>query len=532
MATAPVSKINREFEERAAADRAAELGVPFVDLSQFPLNPDWLKVLSADEAERGKCVVFDKNGKKLRLAAVDPTNSATQEIAKLLGKKFTVDLFLCSEHSFKIAFDGYKSKFLTQKKIKIRGEFQESGVELSDFEKLEKRLPDLHAQNALNEIEILAMKSRASDIHFQPDEKVMRIRFRIDGALREVMKINHDTAERLIAHIKYAGGMFSNISDIPQDGRLDFIANNRKIDVRISVIPTEFLESIVLRILDSRRKIQTFVELGFSEKNRENLRAALEKKEGLVLVTGPTGSGKTTTLYSMLSQLNSPDKKLVTLEDPIEYHLENVSQSQINEQRGYSFANGLKSILRHDPDVILVGEIRDLETARLALEASLTGHAVLSSLHTNSAPLAIARLRNIGIKDFSIASTITAVFAQRLVRTVCQHCKKFEKFSPNDDLKKDFARMRKNFKNFKIPAKIPRAVGCEKCAGTGFFGQTAIAESFLVSDDLRKLIIRGASGIEIEKFLREKQNFFSLREDGLQKVFAGETTISEIFRVA
>ncbi|MDH3324609.1 MAG: GspE/PulE family protein [Candidatus Peregrinibacteria bacterium] len=536
MGNVNVSQINLEFEERAAEERAKALGFQYINLAKFPINPDVLKVVSAESSAKAELIPFDKSGRKLRVAIIEPKNLDTQDLAKKLELKgFEIEFYICSKPSFDKSFKFYGSKFLTQKKVKTRDSFQEKedtlAARIKDFAILEKNLPTLHAETALNEIEILATKSRSTDIHIQPNENNVKLRFRVDGLLREIMTIETKTAKKLVSHIKYVSGMMSNISDIPQDGRLDFKANERTVDVRVSVIPTEFEESVVMRLLDSRAGIRSFSDLGFSDRNQVIINKALEKKEGLILVTGPTGSGKTTTLYSMLAELNDAGRKLVTLEDPIEYHLDNVTQSQINAERGYSFATGLRSLLRHDPDIILVGEIRDSETAKLALEASLTGHGVLSSIHTNSATGAISRLRNLGVENFTISPTVNAVFAQRLIRKVCPHCAKSKKFVPDKKLQKAIDSMKTIFKDLRVPESVLVEVGCEKCSFSGYSGLMAIAESFLLTDEVRNLIANDASEMEIAKFLRENQGFFSIFEDGLTKVFEQKTTLNEISRV-
>ncbi len=530
------TEINRNFEEKATEEKAKQLGFSYLNLEKFPINPDILKFISADTATKAKIIPFDKNGKILRIAIVEPQNpEAKKAVKELTDQKYELEFFLCSEASFNFAFKIYDSKFLTQKKVETRQAFSENektfAARKEDFAKLEKKLPNVHAEVAMNEIEILAIKSRATDIHLQPDEKYFHLRFRVDGILYNILKIDPNVAKKLISHIKYIGGMVSNISDVPQDGRLEFMANNRQVDVRISVIPTKYYESVVMRILDTRAGIPSFKDLGFDRNNESNISEVLKRKEGLCLVTGPTGSGKTTTLYSMLKELNSPDRKLVTLEDPIEYQMANVTQSQINPERNYHFSNGLRSLLRHDPDVILIGEIRDTETARLATEASLTGHAVLSSIHTNSAPGAISRLRNLGIENFTIAPTINAIFAQRLVRRICPHCAKLIDFKPDKKLIEHIERIKKVYPDLKIPSQVLKDVGCEKCSDMGYNGLVAVAESFLMNDNLRRLILEGKSEVEISKFLREEKGFLSIFEDGLIKAFEHRTSIDEIARV-
>jgi type IV pilus assembly protein PilB len=527
--------INLEFEEREVQQNSQKLDLPYINLVNFPMNIDVLKIISPDDVLKTKVFPFDKVGKKLRVAIVDPDNLETKTQIERLGDKFQIKRYLCSNSSFEFARSLYKSEFLNKRVVQTRHQFHEQKRTLesqfSQFPELEKKLPNLPAETALNEIEIAAIKNRATDIHLQPHEKGATCRFRVDGLLYDILEIDQKTAQNIIARIKFESGMKLNISDIPQDGHITFIVNQRKIDFRVSALPTEFCESIVMRILDSSRGIQDFATLGFSEKNRAKIEQNFQKKGGITLVTGPTGSGKTTTLYSMLKELNSPEKKCVTLEDPIEYHLMGVTQSPVNQNDKYNFSNGLRAILRQDPDVILVGEIRDTETAKLSIEASLTGHTVLSSLHTNSAIGAITRLRNLGLKDYNLSSALNAIFAQRLVRKLCPNCTKKKKFEKNKFLEKIINRLQVVFPNLKIPNEINQAVGCELCSHTGYLGQVAVCEGFVIDKKIRLLILEGASEDVIKKYLRENTNFLKMAEDGILKVFAGETSLEEVYRV-
>ena len=532
-----LKKINRELLERDIAQKARNLGYPYINIGKYNFNEfDVLKLVSPTQALDTKLIPFERDETVLRVATVNPLRKETQElIEQLKFKSKKLEVYICSEIGFNEAYENYGSNILNRRTVEIKQQFDEDieNVKLlnNTFAELEERLPGLLAEKAINEIEIAAMKVHASDVHFQPMHDGVVLRFRIDGILHSVLRIDLDIAKKIVMRIKYDSGMQSNISDIPQDGRLSFVANDRDIDVRVSTLPSETVESVVLRLLDSRKGIQDFHELGFSEHARENIEKALSQKNGLILVTGPTGSGKTTTLYSMLSELNLPEKKLVTLEDPIEYHIEGISQSPVNETKGFSFNSGLKALLRHDPDVILIGEIRELSTARLVSEASLTGHIVFTSLHTNSAVGAISRLRNLGLEDFNIATTLNAVFAQRLVRKVCG-CAEMKPILEDARLLKTITRLKDIFPSLELPKEIPEKIGCEKCYGTGYVGREAICESFIVDEKLKKLILQSVSDIEITKFLKENTKFIDLFEDGVLKVLKGHTTLEEVYRVA
>ena len=546
-----IDQINQSFETRDGEARAQAAGMSFVDLLHFPLNPDVLKLVSSEMSERAQAIPFYKNGKAVKLAVVDPKNDNIAVILHDLEKDhYQVELVLCSQSGFAKVFKNYASELVHHKQIELRHEFaEEAGLSFSDrfkgFETLMETLKLVPVSQALNEIEIAAMQSHASDIHLQPYEDHGDLRFRIDGILHTVGSIETEKAQKIVGQIKYEGGMKSNITDVPQDGHITFVANERKVDLRVSSLPTEFGESIVMRVLDSGRGIKSFTELGFDVQKEQKILNVLRRKSGMVLVTGPTGSGKTTTLYAMLKELNSSEKKLVTLEDPIEYHLDDITQSQVSSRGDYTFSNGLKALLRHDPDVMLIGEIRDLTTAKLAAEASLTGHVVLSSLHTNSAIGAITRLRNLGLESFNVASSVNAVFAQRLVRQVCPHCasKKLVNLEQDKILNAALERVQGAYPEIQSQLKFTEdkkleiieasETGCDHCANTGFMGQTVIAEVVVFDKALQAQLALDAPEIELDKTVRESDpTFLTLFEDGIRKVILGETTLKEVYRVA
>ncbi len=547
----PASQINKEFEIRDAKKKAQKWGFPYIDIAGFPINPDVLRGLNQEAIVKAQVLPFFRNKKRLKIAVINPVNRETQNFLDTLKDLFEIEIHICSNYGLQKAYRVFNAEVLNKKTVKTNKKFDESekldfAEESFAFQKLEKIIKNLPTEKALNEIEIFAIKTRASDIHIQPSEKVILLRFRIDGILKDICPIDFDTAESLISRIKYESGMVSNIKDIPQDGHLDFRANGRKIDLRVSALPTETLESIVMRVLDSRKGLLSFGELGFDEKIQKKIKQAINKKNGMVLVTGPTGSGKTTTLYAMLKEINVPEKKIVTLEDPIEYHLPNITQSQVNEKKEYNFANGLRALLRHDPDVMLIGEIREVSVAKLATEASLTGHLVFSSLHTNSSVGAVSRLRNLGIESFNIASSINAIFAQRLIRKTCSNCASKKKIKVEfqtklkdaldrvvhfyPELKNKIKKIDEN--NVEIETSIPDRNGCDKCTHTGFTGQMAICEAFLFTDLIREKISEGETEAELLAHIKRTSDFLTLYEDGLRKVLEGETSLDEVYRVA
>ena len=537
--TNPLAGINREFEERATAERAQKMGMNYIDIARVHINPDHLKTVDGKTANEALTIPFFKVGKKLRLALAHPTSPETQALIKKLKEDgYAINVNLASETGLRQALLVYKNEVPTP--IETQNIIDEANIvsyqaEVENLGALREKIQSVTSEEALNFLSMGALKTGASDIHYQPEEKRVIVRFRIDGVLQQVLELDLQTYGYLSNQLKYKAGMRLNITNVPQDGRFYFNVNDRKIDVRVSSIPTEYGESFVCRLLDSKKKNLTFEELGFEGRNLEILHKALEIPNGMILVTGPTGSGKTTSLYSMLTAFNEPDNKIITLEDPIEYHLGGITQSQINEKRGYTFASGLRAILRQDPDIVMIGEIRDLDTAETAAQAALTGHILLSTLHTNSAIETVPRLLNIGLKPFMIAPALSIVTAQRLVRKVCSYCvvqkpiTESERKALQDAI--DQIHEANPALQLTVPATLPDAPGCEKCSKTGFLGQLSIAEMFINSDELKEAILAEKSTPELFRIVRA-QGMLTLGEDGILKVLRGITTLNEVERVA
>jgi general secretion pathway protein E len=385
-----------------------------------------------------------------------------------------------------------------------------------DILELTEDAPIIRLLNALLQ---QAVKERASDIHIEPYEKELEVRLRVDGVMHRVLSPPKIVQDALISRVKIMANLDIAEKRLPQDGRMRLLIGGRDIDIRVSVVPTSHGERAVLRLLDRRHGVFGLYEVGLGAEDGRVLEGLLERTSGIVLVTGPTGSGKTTTLYAAINRIHTEEKNIITVEDPVEYQLKGIGQIQVNPRIGLTFATGLRSILRQDPDVIMVGEIRDFETAEIAIQASLTGHLVLSTLHTNDAPSAVTRLLDMGVEPFLVASSLTGVLAQRLVRVICPHCK--EAHAPSTEEAAYFP---------VAPERLWKGRGCEKCGGKGFAGRSGIFELLVVDGDIRRLITEKADAQSIKAAAAGK-GMKTLRADGLEKALAGTTTIEEVLRV-
>ena len=403
---------------------------------------------------------------------------------------------------------------------------------IADFkEKIEGSLKE-KVTEILEIILVGAITLDTSDIHIEPLEEKAKMRCRIDGTLQDVLLIERKIYENLLSRIKLLSGLKLNITDRPQDGRFSIISEKLTIEIRASSLPAEYGESIVLRILNPKSLID-LEDLGLREDLLAIFKKEIKRPNGMIVVTGPTGSGKTTTLYAFLKKIQKPEIKIITIEDPIEYHLEGISQTQVAPEKGYDFANGLRSIMRQDPDVILVGEIRDLETASIALQAALTGHLVLTTLHTNDAAGTVARFVALGEKPVNIAPAINMAVAQRLVRRACKKCLKLEKLSIEEfkKIKKELSSLKIKIPKITATTKVPKAVGCRDCNFTGYRGRIGIFEAFLVDEEMEKFILTSPSIAALNEKAIEK-GMVTMKQDGLIKVLEGITTLEEVERVA
>ncbi len=377
-----------------------------------------------------------------------------------------------------------------------------------------------------------AFFAKSSDIHVEPEEEKVKVRMRLDGVLHDVITINKDIAQKIVSRIKLLARVKLNIEDRPQDGKFTVVVpleeEEVEVEIRMSALPSEHGETLVMRVLDPRKLI-SLDDLGVRDHFLNLFKKEIKRPNGMVIVTGPTGSGKTTTLYSFLKTINNPEVKIITIEDPIEYHLEGISQTEVDPEKGYDFANGLKAIVRQDPDVILVGEIRDLETAQISMQSALTGHLVFSTLHTNDAPGAIARLISLGEKIINIAPAINVVIAQRLIRKVCPRCTLYQR--PDEQFmqkaREELKTVKKDVFTFPSEIRIPRIKGCKKCSFTGYQGRVGIFEAFLVDDEMEEFLSSSPSIAETKKKAIEK-GMITMRQDGIMKVIERITTMEEI----
>lgn len=499
--------------------------LPVVDLKAELLPIETLEILPESLAKTRKAIVFRKSDTAVHLALLDPNDL---EIIEYVKKKtnLPVIIYLTSFSDYRYAIKRYKRVLGQEFK-----EFIEKNIAyaLRLGKNIERAVYELPIISILDTITEYAIAQGASDIHFEPFETKTIVRFRLEGELKDILELPQTIHPILVARIKILANLPIDIHNAPLDGRYKFRSEDVTMAVRVSVMPTLYGEKVVLRILPTSARPMSFLELGLSPKNVEVLEKEISKPYGLILVTGPTGCGKTTTLYSILNVLNKPEVNIVTIEDPIEYDIPRVNQTQINPKVGLTFAEGIRSFLRQNPDIIMVGEIRDRETAGMAVHAAMTGHLVFSTLHTNDAATAIIRLLDMKVENFLLASTLRAVIAQRLVKRICPHCIRSVPVPPElnkiveEQLKKDHGSLTFNFKN------QYEGAGCEFCGLTGYKGQVAIFEILVVTHEMRELILREVTAESIKQ-LAISQGMTTMLEDGLLKVQQGITTIEEVLR--
>ncbi|MFH2062710.1 MAG: GspE/PulE family protein [bacterium] len=535
--------IRLKEKEAEVAAQAAALGFEYINLEGFPISPEALQLMPREQAKKNLALCFLYSGEEVRIGAVDPKSPAIEEIKFQVAERThgNVRVYMISAHSFERAERLYDALPETKKVVK--------GVEITpeEIERFRQQMTTLKDLDALVQkvsttdfvalVIAAALDSNSSDIHIEAEEKQVVVRLRIDGVLQQVASVSKEMWPRIVNRFKLVSALKINITDVPQDGRFTiFMAQNQKVDVRVSTLPTAYGESIVMRLLKPSTIGLSFEDLGVRGKAFEDLKRETERPNGMIITTGPTGSGKTTTLYAILNKLNDEETKIITLEDPVEYKLEGISQSGIDRSKDYTFAKGLESILRQDPDVIMVGELRDLDTADVAIQAALTGHLVVSTIHTNSAAGAIPRFLSMGVKPFLLAPALNAVIGQRLVRRICEKCKTEDSLDatalsrvqsilgalpPNSGYQVDLNAL-----------KFWRGQGCEDCNSTGYRGRVGIYEIFAMSPEIEKVILsEKVSEYEMQD-IAVKQGMITMVQDGLLKALDGLTSVGEVFSVA
>lgn len=517
-------------EENARDYLADFFHVSTVDLEKIDIDQHVLELVPESFAKTHQVILFDFNEEKriAKLGMVDPGDLTTIEFLRVKLNAW-IDIFMVTPKGLRYGVNQYKRKIGEDFNKTIQENIQKTLTEtgISDAVKLAEAVPTITILDSIIEH---AASLNASDLHFEPFEDAFVIRFRIDGIMHEIIRMPKEIGPIVLARIKVISGMQIDIHQAPQDGRFRFILEAQYIDVRVSVLPTFYGEKGEMRLLQGSARPLSLTELGLDEEELAKVQDTIKRPHGMILVTGPTGSGKTTTLYSVLHILNAPEVSINTIEDPIEYNLPGVNQTQVNIKAGVTFANGLRALVRQNPNIIMIGEIRDNETADIAVNAALTGHLVLSTLHTNDAPTAIPRLIDMNIQPFLIASTLDLVVAQRLVRKICSVC--VESFTMKPAIKNQIMNQVKllHVATPSIPSLLFQGKGCNLCNHTGYRGQIGIFELLRVSDTIRDLILRRAPTNEIKK-QAIAEDMLVMFEDGLKKVEAGVTTIEEVLRV-
>ncbi len=539
----------REFEifrldsERIAQELAKTLNLPYFDLKFFKVDPDALKYVSQNVAQNAKVVPLKKELDGIILGVINPYSPEVKNLQEALEKQgIKVKLAIISPTSLEIGLEQYK--FLPQKKVsyvrifdvnpEISKKVQESVKNKEDLKKIVQDVTDKDPFIILDYILSGAIKFEASDIHFEPEINDILVRYRLDGILYDLLTFPKNIYPLIKNRIKVLAGLMINITTKPQDGSFSVTFENQRVDIRVSSVPAAEDETLVLRILLPSQIMKTLEEIGLRKEDLTVLDYCIHQPHGMILNTGPTGSGKTTTLYSILLRLKSPKIKIITIEDPIEYTIEGITQTEVDEERGFTFANALRAFLRQDPDVILVGEIRDQATAEIAVQAALTGHLVLSTLHTNDSLGAIPRLISLKVDPKLLPNALMLVIAQRLVRKVCPYCK--IEYSPDDKLKLKIQEKIKNLSSFVDLSDIDidnfnlvKGQGCEKCFYTGYKGRIGVFEFLKMTPELGNLIYSNPSEAEILKVV--EKDFVNLQQDAIIKALRKITTIEEVERV-
>ncbi len=537
-----LEQLRKRGEEQLIKALADKLNLPYLDLTAVPVFTDALKLIPEEVSRKAEIAAVQQTGKKLQVIVRNPERpEAAAEIARLRNEGYSLQLFLISSISLKKAWDMYKEipKELgaITRQIDVSASRMESfRTEITSIEILKRKIEEMSGATTSDLLELIiagSLATDASDIHLEPQADTVRLRYRLDGLLQDVAFLPHQVFKFLLSRVKLISEIKLNVKQAAQDGRFTIKSPGEEIEVRVSTLPGPEGENVVMRILNPKAIGLSLADLGMQPWIEEQIEAELKKPNGMIITTGPTGSGKTTSLYAFIKKVHEPGIKIITLEDPIEYHLTGIEQTQVEPDKGYDFATGLRAILRQDPDVIMVGEIRDKKTAETAMHASLTGHLVFSTMHTNNAAGTIPRLIDIGIKPNIIAPAINVAMAQRLVRKLCQKCKTFSA-ATTEELKK--VREELDAMPPKIPRpeiadlRVARPKGCTDCHGTGYKGRIGVYELVIIDDELERLIATQPSEADV-KTAAFKQEQITMRQDAILKVIAGVTDLAEVERV-
>ncbi len=538
-----VKRLHSKEQEELASILSEKYGLEYIDLSTVSINPSAIRLISKEDSKSSMSVPFKKTGSNLSVAVKKPKKPETKDIiSKLKERGYNIKKYMVSKNSLERAWKFYED--LSSAAHSESGILDISTEEISKEMKVMDSLEDVknEIENVLNEkrshktsriVEIFfagALALDASDVHIEPGDEKTRLRFRLDGVLHSITDIDNETYKLIQSRLKLISGFKLNVTDRPQDGRFSIKFNEKEIEVRSSSIPGNYGESLVMRILDPESIMVSMEQLGMTEDFLDTIKYEIQKPHGMILITGPTGSGKTTSLYTFLRKINKPETKIITIENPIEYHLKGVVQTQTEEDT-YSFLGGLRSALRQDPDTIMIGEIREQNVAQTAIDAALTGHLVFSTLHTNTAAGAFPRIIDLKINPKVIGSAINIVLAQRLVRKLCDECKK-ETFEPQkykDGIQKITKSIEKKDKKIPKETKFYKPVGCKKCNNIGYKGRVGIFEAVLMDKEVEEMVRSNPSERDIVK-ISKKQNILNMKEDGILKVLKGITSIEELER--
>ncbi|MEK7121699.1 MAG: GspE/PulE family protein [Patescibacteria group bacterium] len=536
-----LSEIQLKRTENDSVVLAKKFNLPFSDLKSAPIDNDALIIIDENTARSSELAIIYKSGNKLTIAIINPENSTTQKTLEALKTRgFIINLIVTSPSVLENILSRYK--FAQSQELFEVGAIEIKEEELNKIQDEIKNIGDLKDKvtkiSATKMLETLiagALKIGASDIHFEPEVEKTRLRYRFDGVLNDVTFLNKPSYEKLLNRIKVLSKLKLNIHSSPQDGRFTIRQKTADIEVRVSILPSEFGETIVMRLLDPRTIKAKLEDLGMREDLLKIVKEQLVRATGAILTTGPTGSGKTTSLYAFVTYLNSSGTKIVTIEDPIEYHIQGISQTQVDTKKGYSFANGLRAIVRQDPDIILVGEIRDEETADIALQAALTGHLVFSTIHTNDSAGTIPRLIDLGIQPQIIAPAINMAMAQRLIRKLCPICKIQNKIEPEavEKIQKVLSPIKSRFKLPKLDSSLKiysPGKGCKECNELRYKGRIGVYEAFIIGKEMERLILKSPAISDVQE-LAEKEGMVTMLQDAYLKLLDGITSVEEIERI-